>query len=448
MAEDNSKSGSRWDVLTQTGAGTPMGELLRRYWWPIAGASEFAEPGIRAGAAARRGPRPLQGSRRPVRASRPPLPASPRRSQLRLCRGMRAALQLSRLALRRRRRLPGAALRGHGAPGAAAARRDPHQSLPGRGAGRAPLGLSRPGAAAAGAGLGILLLAERLPPDRARRDPVQLVPVPGEFDRPGAFRMDPFELVDPARRHAPAPTPRATSRSISASSSTASSTSASARTPTRTTGCGRSAASACGPAACSPATMSSSACRSTTRTRCRVMWHFSRVPHEREPYVQNSIPTWKGPIADPATGRWITSHVMNQDFVTWVGQGRIADRSKEYLAPSDRGIVMIRRRFLARSRGDQGRAGPQGHPPRPRNQPRDPAAGRRAQELHRGLPARAVPARPVQPPQPAGLHLPDRTAAGGARGVSRRDGVYRSRIAVRRGPYDPLAPAVLSGKPG
>src|SRR5436190_2031153 len=78
-----------------------------------------------------------------------------------------------------------------------------------------------------------------------------------------------------------------------------------------------------------------------------VMWHFSRVPREREPYVQNSIPTWQGPIADPETGRWITSHVMNQDFVTWVGQGRIADRSQEYLAPSDRGIVMIRRRFLA-----------------------------------------------------------------------------------------------------
>jgi 5,5'-dehydrodivanillate O-demethylase len=77
-----------------------------------------------------------------------------------------------------------------------------------------------------------------------------------------------------------------------------------------------------------------------------VMWHFSRVPREREPYVQNSIPTWQGPIADPETGRWITSHVMNQDFVTWVGQGRIADRSQEYLAPSDRGIVMIRRRFL------------------------------------------------------------------------------------------------------
>jgi 5,5'-dehydrodivanillate O-demethylase len=77
-----------------------------------------------------------------------------------------------------------------------------------------------------------------------------------------------------------------------------------------------------------------------------VMWHFSRVPKEREPFVQNSIPTWQGPIADPETGRWVTSHVMNQDFVTWVGQGTVADRSKEYLAPSDRGIVMVRRRFL------------------------------------------------------------------------------------------------------
>jgi 5,5'-dehydrodivanillate O-demethylase len=77
-----------------------------------------------------------------------------------------------------------------------------------------------------------------------------------------------------------------------------------------------------------------------------VMWHFSRVPKEQEPYEQNSIPTWSGPIADPQTGRWITSHVMNQDFVTWVGQGRMADRSKEYLAPSDRGVVLLRRRFL------------------------------------------------------------------------------------------------------
>ena len=46
MSQDSSADpGSRWDVLTRTGAGTPMGDLLRRYWWPIAGASELDSPG-------------------------------------------------------------------------------------------------------------------------------------------------------------------------------------------------------------------------------------------------------------------------------------------------------------------------------------------------------------------------------------------------------------------
>src|ERR1700730_18599196 len=39
---------SRWEGLTLTGAGTPMGDLLRRYWWPIAGTSELERPGTRA----------------------------------------------------------------------------------------------------------------------------------------------------------------------------------------------------------------------------------------------------------------------------------------------------------------------------------------------------------------------------------------------------------------
>ena len=27
---------SRWERLTHTGGGTAMGDLLRRYWWPVA----------------------------------------------------------------------------------------------------------------------------------------------------------------------------------------------------------------------------------------------------------------------------------------------------------------------------------------------------------------------------------------------------------------------------
>ena len=76
-----------------------------------------------------------------------------------------------------------------------------------------------------------------------------------------------------------------------------------------------------------------------------IAWFFSRVPKEQEPYTQDRIPTWHCPLRDE-NGRWITSHIMNQDFVTWIGQGAVADRTKENLVSSDRGIVMMRRRLF------------------------------------------------------------------------------------------------------
>jgi 5,5'-dehydrodivanillate O-demethylase len=77
-----------------------------------------------------------------------------------------------------------------------------------------------------------------------------------------------------------------------------------------------------------------------------VTWAFTRVPKDREPYVQKEIPAWEGPVSEPNGSRWISTHVMNQDFVAWMGQGRIADREREHLGKSDAGILMLRRRFL------------------------------------------------------------------------------------------------------
>ncbi|MGA7956939.1 MAG: hypothetical protein WCA26_07795, partial [Xanthobacteraceae bacterium] len=76
-----------------------------------------------------------------------------------------------------------------------------------------------------------------------------------------------------------------------------------------------------------------------------VAWFFIRVPKGREPYVQERVPTWTSPIKDE-NGRWISSHVINQDIVAWVGQGRIADRTRENLRSSDIGITMMRNRFF------------------------------------------------------------------------------------------------------
>lgn len=74
-------------------------------------------------------------------------------------------------------------------------------------------------------------------------------------------------------------------------------------------------------------------------------WFYARVPSDRGPYVQGDIPHWKAPIRQE-DGRWISSHVINQDIIAWVGQGTISDRTKENLGASDRGIAMIRNRFF------------------------------------------------------------------------------------------------------
>jgi 5,5'-dehydrodivanillate O-demethylase len=80
-------------------------------------------------------------------------------------------------------------------------------------------------------------------------------------------------------------------------------------------------------------------------TTLHVAWFNDPLPGP-EPFEQPRIPYWYGPIVDEWTGRWITSHIMNQDFVAWMGQGRIADRTQEHLGESDRGVILLRRRML------------------------------------------------------------------------------------------------------
>jgi 5,5'-dehydrodivanillate O-demethylase oxygenase subunit len=91
-----------------------------------------------------------------------------------------------------------------------------------------------------------------------------------------------------------------------------------------------------------------------------VGWFFDRVPTDMEPFSQERIPYWHGAISDPATGRLITSHVMNQDFIAWTGQGAIADRTREHLGESDRGVILMRRRILEEAKVVTGGGEPKG----------------------------------------------------------------------------------------
>lgn len=76
-----------------------------------------------------------------------------------------------------------------------------------------------------------------------------------------------------------------------------------------------------------------------------LIWAWAPVPVEQQPYIQRRIPHWNAKITDPVTGRWISSHVINQDTIAWIGQGQLADRENEHLGRSDVGVVLFRRRL-------------------------------------------------------------------------------------------------------
>jgi len=57
---------------------------------------------------------------------------------------------------------------------------------------------------------------------------------------------------------------------------------------------------------------------------------------------QDTVPYWYVPLRDE-TGEIIPDLVNHQDFVAWVTQGVIADRSKEKLGESDKGIILYRK---------------------------------------------------------------------------------------------------------
>ncbi|GIJ62217.1 Rieske 2Fe-2S domain-containing protein [Virgisporangium aurantiacum] len=84
-----------------------------------------------------------------------------------------------------------------------------------------------------------------------------------------------------------------------------------------------------------------------TRT-LNITRHYAVLPDDVPGSGQDPdlLPYWYGPLTDGSTGRMLTGHPMNQDFAAWVGQGETADRTTEHLGRADAGITLLRRRFL------------------------------------------------------------------------------------------------------
>jgi 5,5'-dehydrodivanillate O-demethylase oxygenase subunit len=82
------------------------------------------------------------------------------------------------------------------------------------------------------------------------------------------------------------------------------------------------------------------------RRTLSVVWVADPVSEERAPFHQDVIPSWWGKMHDD-DGTPLTTHVLHQDTISWVGQGEIADRTLEHLGRSDRGVQQFRQRLMA-----------------------------------------------------------------------------------------------------
>ena len=79
-------------------------------------------------------------------------------------------------------------------------------------------------------------------------------------------------------------------------------------------------------------------------TTLHVTWFFYKAAPGVTAPKQESIPYFHVPLYDKA-GELIPDLVNHQDFVAWITQGPIANRTTERLGESDRGVIMFRKQL-------------------------------------------------------------------------------------------------------
>ena len=168
--------------------------------------------------------------------------------------------------------------------------------------GRTDLGLPWPRACAARSELGAVHLEERFPPDRFCRSSLQLVSMPGKLDRSGPLRMDAHEL---GRASCAANSAHILPKHLKVDFEEFEYGFVYRRIregmkesdPLWTIG------RVClWPNALFTGSHFEWRVPMDDENTLSVTWAFERVPKGREPYEQGPIPSWHGPIKDPATG--------------------------------------------------------------------------------------------------------------------------------------------------
>jgi len=81
-------------------------------------------------------------------------------------------------------------------------------------------------------------------------------------------------------------------------------------------------------------------------TTLNLAWFFDRAAPGSE-IPSPGVRYWYAPTREEETGEAIRSHQLNKKFAIWLNQAPVVDRTKEYLTEGDAGVVMLRNKLFS-----------------------------------------------------------------------------------------------------
>ena len=82
-------------------------------------------------------------------------------------------------------------------------------------------------------------------------------------------------------------------------------------------------------------------------TTLNLAWFFDRAAPGSAAASQTSVHFWYAPTREEETGEAIRTHQLNKKFAIWLNQEPILDRTREHLTEGDAGVIMLRNKLFS-----------------------------------------------------------------------------------------------------
>ncbi len=82
-------------------------------------------------------------------------------------------------------------------------------------------------------------------------------------------------------------------------------------------------------------------------TTLNLAWFFDRAAPGSQAATAPAVHYWYAPPREAETGEAIRTHQLNKKFAIWLNQAPIVDRTREHLSEGDAGVVMLRNKLFS-----------------------------------------------------------------------------------------------------